>query len=272
MTEEDDRDEVLGIYAGFDEWGRLDTPIGRVEWERTLEVFERSLPSPPAVVADLAGGPGRHALWLAERGYHVVHRDLVPSHVERVLAEAAARGLDIDAAVGDALDADLDDGSVDAVVFLGPLYHLTSRENRLRALGEARRVLRPSGVLLAGAISRWAARLHGMVANKLYREYGSMAGVVEEVESSGRLTPLEPGDFAGYTHRPDELRDEVAEAGFEVVELISVEGIAFALSDLRQRLDDPVDHGVILDAARATAEVPELLGLGPHLLATARKP
>jgi ubiquinone/menaquinone biosynthesis C-methylase UbiE len=268
----DDRDEVLGIYAGFDEWGRLDTPIGRVEWERTIEVLERYLPPPPAVVADVAGGPGRHALWLAERGYRVIHRDLVPAHVERVTTEAGTRGLDVDADVGDAREVHLGDSSVDAMLFLGPLYHLTVREDRFRALGEARRVLRPGGVLFAGAISRWAARLHGMVANKLYREYDTMTGVVEAVEASGRLPPLEPGDFAGYTHRPDELREELSEAGFEVLELISVEGIALALQDLAERLDDPLDHVVVLDAARATAEVPELLGLGPHLLAVARRP
>src|SRR5918993_4648290 len=58
----------------------------------------------------------------------------------------------------------------------------------------------------------------------------------------------------------------------EVVDLVGVEGLAFALGDLDQRLDDPVGRAVVLDAARAVERVPELLGLGPHLLATARRP
>jgi hypothetical protein len=47
---------------------------------------------------------------------------------------------------------------------------------------------------------------------------------------------------------------------------------AIALSDLEERLADPVGRAVVLDAARAIERVPELLGLGPHLLATARRP
>jgi hypothetical protein len=53
-----------------------------------------------------------------------------------------------------------------------------------------------------------------------------------------------------------------------VADLVSVEGPAFLLSDLAGRLDDPLDRAVVLDAARAVERVPELLGLGPHLLAT----
>ena len=58
----------------------------------------------------------------------------------------------------------------------------------------------------------------------------------------------------------------------EVDDLVGVEGLAFALSDLEERLADPVGRAVVLDAARAIERVPELLGLGPHLLATARRP
>jgi hypothetical protein len=49
-----------------------------------------------------------------------------------------------------------------------------------------------------------------------------------------------------------------------------VEGLAFALSDLDARMADPVHRAVVLDAARSLGSVPELIGLGPHLLATAR--
>jgi hypothetical protein len=54
--------------------------------------------------------------------------------------------------------------------------------------------------------------------------------------------------------------------------VVAVEGLAFALSDLDERMADPVGRAVVLDAARAIERVPELLGLGPHLLATTRRP
>jgi hypothetical protein len=49
---------------------------------------------------------------------------------------------------------------------------------------------------------------------------------------------------------------------------VSVEGPASLLGDLAERLDDPVARAVVLDSARVTERVPELLGIGPHLLAT----
>jgi hypothetical protein len=43
-------------------------------------------------------------------------------------------------------------------------------------------------------------------------------------------------------------------------------------ADLAARLADPADRAAILNAARALESVPELAGLGPHLLVTAIRP
>jgi hypothetical protein len=70
-------------------------------------------------------------------------------------------------------------------------------------------------------------------------------------------------------HRPEELRAELTESGLDVASLVGVEGPAVILGDVAARLADPADRAVILEAARALEHVPELLGFGPHLLATA---
>ena len=264
-------DEIHEHYARGEERDRLLGPFGQVEFARTCEILERSLPPAPAVVADVGGGPGRYALWLAGRGYAVHHRDLVELHLEQLSADAAVRGFKVDSRIADARDLDLADASVDAVLLLGPIYHLPTREDRVRALAEAARVVRPGGPVFAVAISRWAARLHGEVAERLGEEFESMHEAVELVERTGRLMPLFEGSFSAYTHRPDELRDEILAAGLDLVDLVGVEGIAFALSDLEERLQDPTLREIVLDAARALERVPELLGLSPHLLATARR-
>lgn len=258
-------------YAQGLERDRLDSPLGVVELERTREILGRHLPPPPAAVADVGGGPGRYALWLAGKGYRVALRDLIPSHIDQALEQAGALGVHVDAEVGDARSLDLADGSMDVVLLLGPLYHLARKADRVTALREARRVLRPGGVLFAAAISRWAPRLHGLVAERLYREFPQMLDVVAHVERTGELPPLNPGSFVGYCHRPGELRAEVRAAGLDVVDLVAVEGIAFAFRDLDQRIADPQDRAVILEAARALERIPELLGLGPHLVVTARR-
>jgi SAM-dependent methyltransferase len=252
---------------------------GRLEFERTQEIVLRSLPPAPAVVADIGGGPGRYALWLADLGYRVRHRDLVPLHVAQVTAAAAgftagaagAADGGVESAVGDARVLDLADASVDAVLLLGPLYHL-DRADRVRTLREAGRIVRPGGPVFGAAITRWAARLDGVLTQRLYETEPDMEQMVAEVERTGVLQPLGPGSFCGFTHRPEELRAEAQEAGLEVTDLVCVEGAAIMLADLTERGADPEAWRIVLDSARALERVPELMGVGPHLLVTARRP
>jgi len=259
--------ELREHYERGEERDRLERRAGRLEFARTTEIVLRRLPPAPALVADIGGGPGRYALWLGGLGYRVEHRDLMPLHVRQV-RDAARGGSWLRSAVGDARDLDLDDASVDAVLLLGPLYHLRRRADRLRALAEARRVVRPGGPVFAAAISRWAPRLDGELAERLYEQYPHFRELTPEVERTGLLPPLRPGSFSGFCHRPRQLRDELRSAGLDVADLVSVEGPAFLLSDLAERLDDLLDRAVVLDAARAVERVPELIGIGPHLLAT----
>jgi SAM-dependent methyltransferase len=267
----DDLGDVRAYYERDEERDRLKSGSSLVEFERTKEILGRALPPPPAVVADIGGGPGAYAIWLASLGYEVRHRDLMPHHVEHVRRDAEAAGVRVETEVGDARALDLPDESVDVVLLLGPLYHLVEREDRLTALREARRILRPGGVLFAAAISRWVTRLDGVVRLRAYREFPEVRDLIDDVERTGVVPPLGEASFVAYTHRPDGFIGEIAAAGFDVEDLVSVEGVAFALADLDERLADPLDREVLLEAARAHERVPELLGLGPHLLATARR-
>lgn len=257
---------MRAYYSLGKERDRLGSGVGYLEFLRTTEIVSRRLPSPPAVVADIGGGPGRYALWLASLGYEIEHRDLMSLHVSQLSAEGVAG---INTAVGDARDIDLPDASVDAVLLLGPLYHLTGRADRLRALSECARIARPGGPVFAAAITRWSARMDGVLKARLYLEQPDMVALADEVERTGLMPPLFDGSFNGYCHRPAELGEEVAAAGLPVESVLNVEGPAFLLSDLGERLDDPADREIVLSTARAFEAVPELSGIGPHLLATA---
>lgn len=265
----DDGAAMQAYYAQDKERDRLERDVGRVEYARTIEVIGRTLPAPPAVVADIGGGPGRYTDWLIDSGYTVVHRDVVAHHVVQVRER---HGGAVDAAVGDARALDLADSSVDVVLLLGPLYHLPERSDRVRALGEAMRVVRPGGAVHVAAISRWAARLHGMLVSRIHQVYPKLEDSVEEMERSGQMHPIVDAGFTGYAHTPDELREEVRESGLDLHSLVALEGIAFALADLDDRLDDLGERELLMDTLRAVESVPDLLGLGPHLLASAHRP
>src|SRR5262245_63908070 len=147
---------IAAHYASGYEADRLHRGAGRLDRERSRELLERFLPPAPAAVLDVGGGPGGHACWLAARGYQVHLIDITPLHIE-LARQASARQPEAplaSAEVGDARSLTWADGAADSVVLFGPLYHLTDRMDRLLALREAHRVLRPGGVLLAAAMSR----------------------------------------------------------------------------------------------------------------------
>src|SRR5262249_23704896 len=131
--------EIGEYYASGVESGRLVSGPSALELLRTQELLQRFLPKPPAILLDVGGGPGRAACWLAGLGYEVHLVDAVPLHVERAQAAAAdARVTLASARAGDARELESADGFADAVLLMGPLYHLTERADRLTALAEAR--------------------------------------------------------------------------------------------------------------------------------------
>jgi SAM-dependent methyltransferase len=259
---------MRAYYEQGKERDRLAGSKGALEFERTTEILQRRMPPAPAAVADIGGGPGRYAVWLAELGYTVQHRDLMDLHVDQLRALGHPS---IQTGVGDARHLDLPDSSVDAVLLLGPLYHLPERQDRIRTLQEAARIVRGGGPIFVAVISRWAPRLDGVLQERLYEQSPAFLSLLPEVERTGSLPPVVPNGFVGYTHRPGDLADEVAEAGLQLDDLVGVEGLPLAATDMASRLGDPTAWNVLLDAARAIERVPELLGLSPHLIATATR-
>ena len=158
------QDEIMGFYSRGGEAGRLSEGSGLVEKLRTLDILGRYLPKPPATILDVGGASGVYALPLAERGYSVHLVDPVPLHVDQARAASARPGVRplASATVGDARSLAFDDETADAVLLFGPLYHLTEESDRVQALREARRALKPGGVLFAAAISRFASLVDGL--------------------------------------------------------------------------------------------------------------
>lgn len=146
---------------------RLVRGAGQLEYVRTQEIVRRHLPPGPLHILDVGGGAGVHAEWLADDGHSVHLIDPMPHHVEAALG-LARPDRRITATIGDARDLDVVDDSADAVLLLGPLYHLTGRTDRVKALAEARRVVRPGGLVIAAAISRFASLLDGLSSEFLF--------------------------------------------------------------------------------------------------------
>ena len=265
---------VAAHYASGHEADRLQQGAGRLDRERSRELLGRFLPPAPAKILDVGGGPGGHACWLAVRGYQVHLIDITPLHVE-LARQASARQSETplaSAEVGDARSLHWADGEADAVVLFGPLYHLTDRADRLRALREAHRVLRAGGVLLAAGISRFASALDGLCRGFL--KDPQFAEIVRQDLTDGQHQNLtgKPEYFMDtFYHHPDELRGEVVEAGFSAVDVYAVEGPCWLLSDFDAWWDNGEFRDRLLQIARALETEQSLLGVSAHLVARATR-
>jgi len=259
-------EEMLEHYGIGMEETRLRRP--RLEWLRSEELLLRHLPPPPASVLDVGGGPGRYSSWLAGLGYDVTLVDPVPLHVEQASAASAFA-----VTLGDARALEAADASVDVVLLMGPLYHLTERTDRLRALAEARRVARPGGLVVGAAVSRYASLLDGVGTGWLREDEFKTIVEHDLVDGQHRNPTNDPRFFTtAFFHLPEELEAEFADAGFTDTDVLGVEGPGWFLPDVSARLADPGHCEALLLAARLAESDPVLRAMSSHLLAFTHAP
>src|SRR5215831_105497 len=261
--------EMFQHYELAMEADRLSHHAGLLERERTQEILCRYLPPPPATILDMGGGAGAYACPLASLGYAVHLLDPVPLHVEQALdaSRRSARPL-ASAAVGDARELPWAAASADAVLLLGPLYHLTERDERVRALREARRVLRPGRMLFAAAVSRYASLLDGLW-RQLVEDPVFLPILEGDLRDGQHRNPTGyPMYFTtAFFHRPEELRAELSDAGLLKVDVLAVEGVGWLLPNLVAELADAKHKERLLGYLRRVEREPSLLGASAHLMA-----
>jgi ubiquinone/menaquinone biosynthesis C-methylase UbiE len=265
---------IAEYYQRAPEEHRLEQGPFVLEEVRTRELIERHARRPPATVLDVGGAAGAYAFWLADAGYMVHLIDPVPRLVGEAERRSGARPRPlVSCRVGDARALEFPDQTADMVLLLGPLYHLTEAADRASALSEARRVLKPSGQLFAAGISRWASTLDGLCRD-LFQDPRFTAIVEQDLQEGQHRNPTERLDYftTAYFHQPDELRQEVLDAGLILEGLYGIEGPGWLLSDVTERLADPRRRADLLRVARLLESEPSVLGISAHLLVVARTP
>lgn len=262
--------EILRYYArDWDEDARLRSGLNELEFVRTRELVQRHLPGPNLRILDVGGASGIHAEWLLDDGHAVDLVDPVPLHIEQARAALGDRAR-FTARLGDARDLDPASGPYDAVLLLGPLYHLTERSDRLAAIASAVSCTRPGGLVAAAAISRFASLVAGLTQDEYH--VPEFRSIIERdlVDGQHRNAPGRDYFTTAFFHHPDELGDELHEGGLDDIEVYAVESVVGAMPQLAADWRDPDRRAAILELVRRVDQEPTLLGIGPHLLAFGR--
>lgn len=266
-------EEILQYYNKGLEKSRLDQDgFLDIEKIRTLDILYRNLPKSPAVILDIGGASGAYAFILADKGYKVHLFDIVKLHINQAkkINETSEKPL-VSIEIGDARDIQREDNFADAILLLGPLYHLTEEEDRLKALKEAYRLLKPGGSVFSAGISRFASLFNGFEREFILDK--NFVPIVEQDLKNGQHRNPTNKDYyftTSFFHHPDELRDEHKKAGFHSIELFTVEGPMRMICNIQEYLK-PEKIKLFLKYARKIEKEPSLIGSTGHLLAIGKK-
>ena len=180
------------------------------------------------------------------------------------------------AEVADARKINRSNSTADAVLFMGPMYHIVECDERSLALKECRRLLKDDGILFTAAITRYSCTLYalstyGVKTNLLeYDEYCNM--LYHELETGHHI---KPDNFSGmgrsYFHSPNDLRKELLDAGFSTNDVRGVIGGAWLVPNLDEAWKNNKVRENIMNIVRRTEKDESIMSLSTHLLAISYK-
>ncbi len=161
--------EILkDFYQNYDEDNRLLSRYGYVEYITTMKYIEKYLKEGMRIL-EIGAATGRYSHALARKGYKADAVELVEHNIE-IFKRNTQEGEDITITQGNAMDlSHFEDNTYDITLILGPLYHLFTEEDKLKALKEAVRVTKKGGVVFAAyCMADSAILLYGFQKNEIH--------------------------------------------------------------------------------------------------------
>lgn len=248
-------EHVENYYEKYDEWNRLERH--RIEFEITKKYLDKFIPANSRIL-DIGGGPGRYSIYLASKGHKVTLLDLAQKHIDIAREKAEESNVQLEGYIhGNALElSEYDLGKFDAVLLMGPLYHLTSKEDREKSVRDALSLLKPQGIIIATFISAYAS-LIDIIKN--YPEELKDAEQVLKYLWNG-VNNEEEGFTSAYFIKPEEAQNFMAEFGLKEMAFAGIEGLS-AIPE--QRINE-----LSLDVFEKYIEVIYKLSEDPHTFAS----
>lgn len=260
--------ELEEYYNKFNEDKRLDKRHGQVEYRTTmkyvhdcLEELKGQKESEKPKILEIGAGTGRYSIALHEEGHDVTAVEPVHHNLGRL----KKKNNQVKAYEGNALSLKrFADETFDLTLLFGPLYHLFTFEDKLKALSEAKRVTKRNGRILAA----YVMNEYGVLT------YGFRDGHTLECLADGRLDKTfhcvsQPKDLYDYVRVEDIDRLNEA-AGLIRERLVAADGPANYMRPILRKMDEETFE-VFMQYHLSTCERPELIGASAHTLDILKK-
>ena len=248
------------FYNARDEDARLTSKHGSVEYLTTMKYIRESVEGvdDPAIL-EVGAGTGRYSVTLAKEGYRVTAVELVAHNLD--ILKSKLDGTErITPILGNALDLSfLSDGAFDLTMLLGPMYHLYTKEDKLRALREAVRVTKPGGRILVAYCMNEATVIQYVFGMNKLREV--MDGLLLTPEWHCKSEPKEVFELA----RTEDIAELDAEIPVKRLKLVATDGASNYKREFIDEMDDET-FDKWMEFHFSTCERQDLVGASNHTL------
>jgi len=251
---------------------RLGQHVFQLEKVRTQEIVLRYLKF-SMTIADIGGATGAYSFWLHDMGHKVHLLDAAEFHIETATKISITENKPLASiSLGDARKLPFDDEQFDMVLLFGPLYHLQQKEDRVKCISEAKRVLKKNGILLAATITRYASLFDGFWQG--FIDDPAFENILkQDLEDGSHFNPVNhPMYFIdAHFHTQKEIEEEFNTAGFTDHTSMAIEGFGWLVPDFMKRWNDEGSRNKMLDYIKQTENDRIMIGISAHVMTVALK-
>ena len=260
------------FYNKASEETRLNKGMGVFEFERTKTLISKYLSASPLNIIDVGGGTGKYSKWLAEKGHHVHMVEPVLKHIHIAKSRSLESKRPFKINHGEARQLNFPNQYADLVILHGPLYHLQSKTDRLNAIKEAKRVLKPNGIILGFAINYTASTLVGLFNGLIHKP--AFFEMCKQELSTGIHNPPEEFPWLlteAFYHTPKKLKEEFLEEDLLHLNTYAVEGMIWLDQNYFANMMHSQNKIRLAELNELTETDPYLLPFSPHMMIAVKK-
>lgn len=248
-------ENLINYYNKFNEEKRLTRRRGQVEYLTTMKYIHNYI-KPEDKVIELGAGTGKYSITLSNEGYDVTAVELVKHNLKQIEAKSNK----VKTILGNATNLKkIKDNTYDIALIFGPMYHLITKEEKIKALNEAKRITKKDGIIMiAYCMNDYAIITHGFIDNNILECIKN-----KEIDSNYHMTPKETDLYSRLTLSEIDELNKIA--NLERIKIIASDGSANYIRTSLNKMDEET-FNIFMDYHYKTCERQDLIGASTHTL------